>query len=352
MGTTRVIVVDPQKPSPEAVDEAAAILNAGGIIGFPTETVYGLAALITHRAAVERLRQLKERPQDKQFSVCIHSLAQAQRYAEFVPPLAQLLMQAFWPGPLTLVLPAGESGTVGLRLPSHPVAQMLLRRLAAPVFAPSANRSGEREPRTAQQVLQDFDGQIEAVLDAGPTPLGISSTVCRVDGDELQVLRRGAISEDQLREAGKRFTVLFVCTGNSCRSPMAEGFMRSLTQDNPRLRIESAGIAAMDGLPPSEYAVQAMARFAIDISGHRSRLLTDEMIRQASLILVMEDSHRQRILSRVPEAHDRVHVLTQYARKGAAPDAVMDPIGREPDVYVQTAALLKQLIERVVKHLV
>jgi L-threonylcarbamoyladenylate synthase len=189
-----------QADKPEDVARAAALLREGRVVAFPTETVYGLGARADDPDAVAELARLKRRPEDKRFTLLIASPDEARRYAA-PGPVALALARAFWPGPLTLVVPDGRGGDIGLRCPEHPVALELLRRVGTAVAAPSANVSGRPAATTAAEVLEAFEGRIAAVLDGGPVELGIASTVARVLDGELEILREGAISESRLREA-------------------------------------------------------------------------------------------------------------------------------------------------------
>lgn len=163
MTTPRVLPINPSQPEPKLIEEAARILCAGGLVAFPTETVYGLAADATNPQAIARLNQVKGRPPEKPYSIHLYETAQIAAFVERIPPLAKRLMERFWPGPLTIVMPAKDKGSVGFRLPSHPVAQAFLRRCQRPVVAPSANRSGSAPP----------DGRQGGACCAGP-PTGVS----------------------------------------------------------------------------------------------------------------------------------------------------------------------------------
>lgn len=201
MEQPRIFVVSAVQPDEAAIREAARVLREGGLVAFPTETVYGLAADATNPKAIERLNQVKGRPPEKPYSWHLAEEAQVRQFVQDVPPMAARLMQTFWPGPLTIVLPAKEQGTIGFRVPNHPVAQQFLRECRRPVVAPSANRSGFPPPTDGKEVLAALDGQCECLLDAGPTPLGRESTVVSVAHDRLTILREGAISAEDVRRA-------------------------------------------------------------------------------------------------------------------------------------------------------
>ncbi|GIW09462.1 MAG: threonylcarbamoyl-AMP synthase [Dehalococcoidia bacterium] len=207
---TRRLLIDPNQPDPTLLAEAAAILRHGGLVAFPTETVYGLGANALDPAAVERIFRAKERARDDPLIVHLASADDLLLVAEPPPPLAQHIAARFWPGPLTLVLPrratvppivtAGRP-TVGVRVPSHPVARGLLQAAHLPVAAPSANRFTRTSATRAEHVLDDLAGRVELILDAGPTPVGIESTVVAIEGDQVRILRPGAIPPEAIAEA-------------------------------------------------------------------------------------------------------------------------------------------------------
>ena len=197
-------------PTPEALSRAGEFLRDGEVVGFPTETVYGLGANALDAAAVEKIFAAKGRPGDNPLIVHI-------RAAEELLPLiagepgaqARALMEAFWPGPLTLIFPKSERvpprvtaglATVAVRMPSHPVARALIEAAGVPIAAPSANRSGRPSPTTAADVLEDMDGRVPLILDGGPCQVGVESTVVDLTGGTPRVLRPGGITRAQIEE--------------------------------------------------------------------------------------------------------------------------------------------------------
>lgn len=192
---TRVLKVDPEFPDPALIREAAGVLRRGGLVAFPTETVYGLGANLEDPQAIQELYQVKERPFEKKVTLHIPDRSALEAQGVAVTPLARRLMEEFWPGPLTLVLGRPDGSTVGFRMPRHPVALALLREVHVPVVAPSANLSGGTPPRTAEEVLAGLADKIDLVLDAGPTPVGIESTVVDLTAQPPVILRRGAVAD-------------------------------------------------------------------------------------------------------------------------------------------------------------
>lgn len=199
----------------DGIAAAAAVLRAGGLVAFPTETVYGLGANALDAAAVRRVFAAKGRPADNPLIVHVASLAAALEVAAWLSPLARSLAERFWPGPLTLVVeadpavPAVTTGgltTVAVRIPDHPVALALLRAAGVPVAAPSANRSGRPSPTTAQHVADDLGQAVDVVVDGGACHVGVESTVVDARGDVPVILREGAVTREDLGLTGDAAT--------------------------------------------------------------------------------------------------------------------------------------------------
>jgi L-threonylcarbamoyladenylate synthase len=191
-----------------SVQRAAQFIRAGEVVAFPTETVYGLGASVFDEAAISKIFAAKGRPADNPLIVHLADLSQLTQIAREVPDVAQKFMAAFFPGPLTLVLPKAEAvplvataglETVGVRMPRHPVAHEFLRACGAPVVAPSANLSGRPSPTTWAAVRADLDGRISCILKGDQSEVGLESTVVDCTGDAPTVLRAGAITLEQLR---------------------------------------------------------------------------------------------------------------------------------------------------------
>ncbi|HEY4333530.1 MAG TPA: L-threonylcarbamoyladenylate synthase [Ilumatobacteraceae bacterium] len=193
----------------DPIDDAVAVLRRGGLVGMPTETVYGLAADASDEAAVRRIFTVKGRPADHPLIVHVAAADQLPAWCHEVPATAVALAATCWPGPLTLLVPKAEDvlavvtggrDTVGIRVPSHPVAQELLRRFGGGLAAPSANRFGHVSPTTADHVRADLGDDVDMVLDGGPSTIGVESTIVDCTVSPPQILRPGAITAEQIEQ--------------------------------------------------------------------------------------------------------------------------------------------------------
>ena len=207
---TKIIEIEyPQKPRDEELLEGARILREGGLVAFPTETVYGLGANALDEEAARKIYEAKGRPSDNPLIAHVSSMEEVYPLVSQVSEKAKKLMDAFWPGPMTLIFPksdlvpygtTGGLDTVAVRMPSDPVANRLIALAGVPMAAPSANTSGRPSPTTAQHVLQDMDGRIDMIIDGGPVGIGVESTIVDVSVETPTVLRPGAITMEMLEE--------------------------------------------------------------------------------------------------------------------------------------------------------
>ena len=204
---TRVLRVDPRSPDPAALEEAAAVLRAGGLVAFPTETVYGLGAHALDERAVRGIYEAKGRPGYNPLIIHVADADAARRVVREFPEQAERAARAWWPGPVTLVLPrrpeVPDAVTAGLdsvavRVPAHPVALALLRASGLPIAAPSANRFTELSPTSAAHVVKGLGDRVDLVLDGGPTDVGIESTVVDLTGDVPVLQRPGLVTREEL----------------------------------------------------------------------------------------------------------------------------------------------------------
>jgi len=266
-----------------AVQRAARALGAGGLVAFPTETVYGLGADATHGEAVARLYDAKGRPAFNPLIAHVADAGAARALARF-DQAAERLAAAFWPGPLTLVLPrradcpVAELATAGLdtiavRVPAHPVARAILAAFGRPVVAPSANRSGHVSPTTAQHVLADLRGRIELIVDGGATPMGLESTIVACLGEPM-LLRPGALPRAEIERIAPLADPppAAAHSNDDEAAPLAPGQLASHYAPRARLRLEAVSVNAGEALlafgpAPPDGAAQAAAALNLSARG-------------------------------------------------------------------------------------
>jgi len=355
------------------ISEAAGVIDAGGLVAFPTETVYGIACRVK-RDSLQTLGELKGRGADKYYTLHIGNKSKVERYVPTIGLRAKKLVDNAWPGPLTMVFGLSDSdieiqrkkfdrdifenlyrdNSIGIRCPDNPIALRLLEATRNPVVAPSANPAGEEPAVDAGQVLEKFNGRIGLVLDGGPCKYGKNSTVVRIAAGGLEILRQGAYPESQLLELAK-VRILFVCTGNSCRSPMAEGFFKKYLAEKlccpvdlleeKGYKVSSAGTIGFVGLAASDEAIRACGAQGIDISKHRSRAIGRHLIDESDVIFVLAKVHRDAVIEISPQAADKCLLL-------ADDRDIADPIGQSQQVYDKCAEYIEQAVKKRIGEMV
>jgi tRNA threonylcarbamoyl adenosine modification protein (Sua5/YciO/YrdC/YwlC family) len=352
----RVFTVPPECVAPEALREPARILREGGVVAFPTETVYGLGVNSQAPGAVARLAALKQRPEGKPFSYHLSSVDRILELVGAVPEPALKLIRRYCPGPLTLVLPVGagaERRMVGVRVPANDLARMLIELAGSPLLVPSANPSGAAPAICADDVIRYFGDQIDAVVDGGTVLLKEASTVVRFDENGYEVLREGIISKEMIHQLLEGRRVLFVCTGNTCRSPMAaelykKHLMARLGKARDELqeigyRILSAGTLAGWGCRPSEHAVTVMKEMDCDLSNHVSQPVTEALLAEVDHVVAMGRQH-----------YDWIERMLEGMDRGARPrlemlleSGITDPVGGDIETYRVCAREIEEAVLRI-----
>jgi L-threonylcarbamoyladenylate synthase len=369
---TKVLKVDAAKIDSAKINEAAALIDSGGLVAFPTETVYGIACRVKSDS-LAKLDDVKGRTAGKYYTLHI---GHKDKIGDYVPTIglrSKKLIKNAWPGPLTVIFELdrkdidkqqekleGEVFTslykdysIGIRCPDNTIAAMLLQQASSPVVAPSANITGSPPAVDAGQVLGQLSGLIELLLDAGSCRYKKSSTVVKIGKKGMKILRPGVYSQAEL-ETLSQVRVLFVCTGNTCRSPMAEGIFRKYLAEKLRCnvdgldkmgyKINSAGIIGSSGFPASAEAIATCAIMGVDIKAHRNKALSKELVEESDIVFAMEQIHRDRVVALEPEAANRCLLL-------AGDTGVPDPIGQPQEFYNSCAKLIEGAVKIRIREL-
>ncbi len=346
------VVINSQSIDYALIDKAAKIILDGGIVALPTETVYGLAVLADKQCAVDRLYSIKKRSRDKPFSFALGSKDDAvNNYLDVLPPFGYRLIEKFWPGPLTLVYyqRGFSEKKIGIRVPSNIIAEEILKKVEKAVFLPSANISGEKDPIAISEVEDSFDGAIDLIVDGGECICSQPSTVLDLTTGPFKLLREGVVLESDMAKIFTRKRILFVCTGNTCRSPLAQLMLdkylsRERTYFLDRYEIISRGISAVFGLSASDSVVSILKdEESIDARRFFSKRLDRYTLLSSDLIFTMEDAQKNHLLKLEPTIEGRVFNLKKFLSPGLERD-IPDPIAGSYETYENVYSLIKEAV--------
>ena len=356
----------------DVVHRSVQALAEGNLVVFPTETMYGVAASGLNLSAVRRLHGLVESHGLDGIQLVVKGADDALDYVPGMSPLARRLSRRCWPGPMTLNMPVNHpesvvsqlpaeireilapGGEVGLRVPFHDVILSVMRLTIGPLALASYLPANGPAPVCGEEVASALEGDVDLILNAGRTKYGQPATIVAVNENHWEIQRPGVVS-DQAIQRLSAMLILVVCTGNTCRSPMAELLLKKRIAeelgcgidelDGQGIEVASAGIAAMAGGRPSIEAVKVLNERGLDLSGHLSQPLTERLARHADLILTMTNGHRHEIVSQWPDLANRTLVLSRDQGD------ISDPIGGPLNIYEKCANQIDEQLAGWVEEL-
>ncbi|MGC9258956.1 MAG: Sua5/YciO/YrdC/YwlC family protein [Phycisphaerae bacterium] len=353
-----------QHAAEELVNCAVAALRAGQLAGLPTETVYGVAASMRSASGIESLKRVLHIQGHPGWVIHVSAAQELAQFLVSIPPVARRLMRHLWPGPLAVQLPidamsmerlwriAGRPATAEalvdgyatFRCPATEITRGIIAGTGEPVIIVGA--IGNHRVAIAEDLPEALRDHLAVIIPGPPPRYKKPSTLVRINHDQITVLREGAVAERIIRR-WEDMVIVFVCSGNTCRSPMAAGLAAKILAEKLRIptaelghhhiNIRSAGLCASGGMPAAEAAVKVVSAMGVDIRRHQSAPLTDDLLHRADMIYTMTQAQRDEILSRIGSSSEKIVTLD--------PDEdIPDPIGGGEPVYRRTAQRMEKLI--------
>ncbi len=368
---TQIVEIHRTDDPRDAIHRACHHLADGDLVAFPTETVYLIVANPLSAKGMEKLVALQP---DGRRTLLLKSCFELWDYVPQMPVPADKLSRRAWPGPLTMALQKSvvegvfhdlgettrkalmsQDGTISFRVSAQSVLQEVLKLCPAPLVACAERMPSGLMPRSAAEVASQFGDHVSIIFDEGPCRYGDASTIVRIEENGWEVAEQGVVSDCTIKRLCSE-VYLFVCTGNTCRSPMAEALFRKLLSDHLKCHDEelmdrgynvlSAGLSAGNGAPASREAVSILAEEGIDLRNHESQPLTERLLLHADHILTMTSGHRQSILNEYPDLASRVSLLSSDHQD------IADPYGGGPREYTACKISIEHHLKTLLTHLV
>ncbi len=369
----KLFKIDPKHPDKAILHKAVKILSRGGIIVYPTDTLYGLGASTSRPEAMDRLFALKGRSRTAPVSLMVNAIADISRLAGSLKTEEVRLAQILFPGKITLLVPVRKTVTVkhmehlhriGFRIPDSLVCRHLVELNGAAVTTTSANRTKQENLRTAEEIAAVFDEQVDLILDAGPIESRNGSTVLDISFSPPVLVREGDIPRSRIEEQigypvslayPDKYLITFICSGNICRSPMAVGILnRALmkTKFREQVKVQSAGTLNLPRTPAALEALAVSEEKGIDLNNHLSQPVSPGIMRQSDLVICMALNHYNHLVTGYPNFRDKIVLLRQWGRETLLTNpSIADPIGQPKDYFMRIFAEIEQEIQRVLPEI-
>jgi L-threonylcarbamoyladenylate synthase len=373
--------IDPKNPDRKIVKRAIKVLQEGGIIVYPTNTLYGLGVDVFNQKALDRLFVLKQRGPRQPVSLLVASLEQLRSLYATVSAEQYRQLLRLLPGKYTFLLKSrfkenmpylssgqrdsdGEGPKAGFRIAECDLCRQLVIGLGDPITSTSANISGKPNAKTVQDIIAQFGDRLDLILDAGPTPDLRGSTIIDLTKNPYLVVREGAVTLAELRrkwtdvpfrKRKEKFRVTFVCSGNICRSAMAEGILREIlskTRFKNVVEVESAGTLPGASGPAHPLTLKTLNAHGIDMYHHQARAINAQIVEESDLLICMAVNHYEYLRAHFPQHKEKIVLLKEWHRRSKLSNpSIADPIGHDEAFYEQTFVEIQNEIKRILPYL-
>ncbi|KAA3617121.1 MAG: threonylcarbamoyl-AMP synthase [Calditrichaeota bacterium] len=368
--------IDRNNPDPVIIKRAVDCLEKGGLIVYPTDTLYGLGVDAYNREAVNKLFLVKQRDMRKPVSILLNSIQQIKEIFGFSPSSIKKDLEKILPGRVTCIIknnlqkkvPIFESvekpGTfldkVGIRIPSDKVSSALVNLFDSPISSTSANISGMSNSFSIQNVIAQFGGELDLILDAGPIPESKGSSVIDMTKLPYIIKRQGDVSEFDLMEllgeekiiSGRnKFVITFVCSGNICRSPIAEAILKKMvskTKYKYQIKVQSAGTLRLQKSQAHDFAINVCHDMDIDLTKHLSNPINDKIVHESEIVFCLAQNHYEYLVKKFPQHKKKFFLLKQWNKSQILSiPSIADPIGHDLKFFKGTYKEIYQEIKRI-----
>jgi L-threonylcarbamoyladenylate synthase len=368
------IITSQETPSKNVLHIATKILRSGGIIIYPTDTLYGFGVMINNKKAINKLYELKKREKKKPFSILINDIKQAEQICGGLTSREEEIFKLLLPGKITVLLKAKRkiniSGfenleKVGFRIPESNICHLLVKKVGSPITSSSVNISHEPNLDDTSQIATKFSKDVDLFLDCGPVfslkgssvvDLTVSPPILIREGDVLKEDIEKKLNIKILSSIKRTFTITFICSGNICRSPMAEGILKKLLDKSKfykQIAINSAGTLNLMPTRASEEAIKISHKNKVDISKHRSKPVDKLILDKANLIICMAVYHYNILLKNYPEYTNKIFVLKSMNKEEYDTDpSIADPIGMSEEFYERIYFEIESELKRLLPHFI
>jgi L-threonylcarbamoyladenylate synthase len=366
--------INPADPDMKIIERAAELIKVGGIVVYPTDTLYGLGVNVYNPIAMDRLFELKERDEKKPVSLLISNINQAQDIVGQLSAREETLFNALLPGKITLLLPVkkkieivkfAQCNKIGFRIPENKICITLVNLSGTPISSTSVNIAHQENIQKVDDMMGIFRDKIDLILDAGPVESLRGSSVIDITTSPPTLVREGDVSCEEIEKKigypiyknyPEKFTITFICSGNLCRSPMAAGILKNIivrTKYKKLVNINSAGILKMHSMPAEPNAIEVAFNHSVILHSHHSRTVTEEIMREANIVICMALDHYKYLVNKYPHLKEKIILLKQWKLKEKLINpSIPDPIGQSFDFYQDVFKEIQNEIKRILPYII